>query len=82
MTTIEALKQKIINVVMGIDNEQALEVLYDVILKFQNPSSVAEDELTDEEWDEIEHDMKKIESDEAAKEATLAEHLKTWKNGK
>jgi len=37
MTNIEIIKQKIINLVMGMDNEQALEVLYDVMVKFDNP---------------------------------------------
>jgi len=66
MTPIDTLKQKIINLVMGMDNEQALEVIYDVMLKFGNPSSIAEDELTDEEWDEIETDMKEIEQKDLA----------------
>lgn len=82
MTNIDTLKQKIINLVMGMDNEQALEVIYDVMLKFGNPSSIAEDELTDEEWDEIESDMKEIEAAEITKELEAAEHLKQWENGK
>ena len=68
MTNIDTLKQKIIHLVMGMDNEQALEVIHDVMLKFGNPSSIAEDELTDEEWDEIENDMKDIEAEEISKE--------------
>ena len=64
MTNIEIMKQKIINLVMAMDNEQALEVLHDVMQKFGNPSSVVEDELTDEEWNEIENDMKEIEEEE------------------
>lgn len=82
MTTIDTLKQKIINAVMGMDNEQALEVLYDVMVKFGNPASIAEDELTDEEWAEIEGDMKEIEQEELAKKEEAVEHLKQWKNGK
>lgn len=82
MTNIDTLKQKIIHLVMGMDNEQALEVVHDVMLKFGNPSSVAEDELTDEEWDEIESDMKDIEEEEIAKELEAVEHLKQWKSGK
>lgn len=82
MTTIDTLKQKIINLVMGMDNEQALEVVHDVMLKFSNPSSVAEDELTDEEWNEIEHDMKEIEKEEFDKQQEIAQHLKQWKSGK
>lgn len=82
MTNIDTLKQKIIHLVMGMDNEQALEVVHDVMLKFGNPSSVSEDELTDEEWDEIESDMKDIEEEEIAKELEAVEHLKLWKNGK
>jgi hypothetical protein len=57
-------------------------VLYDVMVKFNNPSSVAEDELTDEEWNEIENDMKEIEEDETKKQEEIAEHLKQWKSGK
>ena len=82
MTNAEVIKQKIINLVMGMDNEKALEVLYDVMVKFNNPSSVAEDELTDEEWNEIENDMKEIEEDETKKQEEVAEHLKQWKSGK
>jgi hypothetical protein len=82
MTNTEIIKQKIINLVMGMDNEQALEVLYDVIQKFGNPSSVAEDELTDEEWDEIEDDIKEIEAEEIKKQEEVVEHLKQWKSGK
>lgn len=82
MTTIDTLKQKIINIVMGMDNEQALEVLYDVMMKFGNPTSIAEDELTDEEWAEIEGDMREIEQDELLKKEEAAQHLKQWKNGK
>ncbi len=82
MTTIDTLKQKIIHAVMGMDNEQALEVLYDVMMKFGNPSSIAEDEMTDEEWAEIEGDMKEIELEELTKKEEAVEHLKQWKNGK
>ena len=76
MTNTEIIKQKIINLVMAMDNEQALEVLHDVIVKFNNPSSVIEDELTDEEWDEIENDMKEIEEDESKRQEEVVEHLK------
>ncbi len=76
MTNIEIIKQKIINLVMAMDNEKALEVLHDVIVKFNNPSSVIEDELTDEEWDEIENDMKEIEEEESKGQEEVVEHLK------
>ena len=82
MTNIEIIKQKIINLVMAMDNEQALEVLHDVMLKFSNPSSVVEDELTDEEWSEIENDMKEIEEEEIDRQEEVIEHLKQWKSGK
>ena len=82
MTNIEIIKQKIINLVMGMDNEHALEVLYDVMVKFGNPSSVIEDELTDEEWGEIEDDMKEIEEEEINRQEEVIEHLKQWKSGK
>ena len=80
MTNIEIIKQKIINLVMAMDDEQALEVLHDVMLKFGNPSSVVEDELTDEEWMEIENDMKEIEEEEINKQEEVTTHLKQWKN--
>ena len=76
MTNVEIIKQKIINLVMAMDNEQALEVLHDVILKFSNPSSVVEDELTDEEWSEIENDMKEIEEEDIDKQEKDLEDLK------
>jgi hypothetical protein len=82
MTNTEVIKQKIINLVMAMDNEQALEVLHDVIQKFSNPSSVVEDELTDEEWSEIENDMKEIEEEEIDRQQQIVEHLKQWKSGK
>ena len=82
MTNNEIIKQKIINLVMDMDNEQALEVLYDVVLKFGNPSSVIEDELTDEEWGEIEDDMKEMEDEETERQQEVVEHLKQWKSGK
>ena len=82
MTNSEVIKQKIINLVMAMDNEQALEVLHDVIVKFGNPSSVVEDEMTDEEWDEIETDMKEIEKEDKEKQQEIVEHLKQWKSGK
>lgn len=82
MTNTEIIKQKIINLVMGMDNQQALEVLYDVMVKFGNPSSVIEDELTDEEWHEIEDDMKEIEEEEINLQEEAIEHLKQWKSGK
>jgi hypothetical protein len=83
MTNVEIIKQKIINLVMAMDNEQALEVLHDVILKFSNPSSVVEDELTDEEWSEIENDMKEIEDeDEIDNQEKDIEDLKQWKGRK
>ena len=82
MTNIEIIKQKIINLVMAMDNEQALEVLHDVIGKFSNPSSVVEDELTDEEWGEIENDINEIEEEESKRQEEVVEHLKQWKNGK
>ena len=82
MTHVEIIKQKIINLVMAMDNEQALEVLHDVILKFSNPSSVVEDELTDEEWSEIENDMKEIEEEDIDKQEKDLEDLKQWKSRK
>lgn len=82
MTNVEIIKQKIINLVMAMDNEQALEVLHDVILKFSNPSSVVEDELTDEEWSEIENDMKEIEEEDIDKQEKDLEDLKQWKSRK
>ncbi|MDB5277605.1 hypothetical protein QWZ08_04700 [Ferruginibacter paludis] len=82
MTSIEIVKQKIINIVMGMDNEAALQVLHDVVIKFNNPSSVVEDELTDEEWNEIEDDMKEIEAEELKRQEEVVEHLKQWKSGK
>lgn len=82
MTSIEITKQKIINIVMGMDNEQALEILHEVIVKFSNPSSVVEDELTDEEWNEIENDLKEIEEEEIKRQEEVVEHLKQWKSGK
>ena len=82
MSNAEIIKQKIINLVMAMDNEAALEVLHDVVQKFTNPSSVVEDELTDEEWDEIESDLKRIEEDDAKRQEEVIEHLKQWKSGK
>ena len=82
MTDTEVIKQKIINLIMSMNNEAALQVLYDVVLKFNHPSSVVEDELTDEEWDEIESDMKEIEEEEIKKQEEAVEHLKQWKSGK
>ena len=82
MTNTEIIKQQIINLVMGMDNEAALEVLHDVVQKFTNPSSVVEDELTDEEWNEIESDLKRIEEDDTKKQEEVIEHLKQWKSGK
>jgi len=82
MTEKDALKQKIINLVMGMDNEQALEVLHDVMLKFSNPASITEDELTDEEWQEIEDDMKEIEKENVDQQQEAVQHLKGWKSGK
>jgi hypothetical protein len=82
MTNIEIVKQKIINIVMGMDNEAALQVLHDVVIKFNSPSSVVEDELTDEEWNEIEDDMKEIEAEELKRQEEVVEHLKQWKSGK
>ena len=64
---------------MAMDDEQALEVLHDVIQKFSNPSSVVEDELTDEEWIEIENDMKEIEEEEINNELDITDHLKQLK---
>lgn len=82
MSNTDVLKQKIIHLVMGMDNEQALEVLHDVMLKFGNPSSVVEDELTDEEWSEIENDLNKIEQEQSDPQKEVVAHLKQWKNGK
>ena len=82
MTNIEIIKQKIINLVMGMDNEQALEVLHNVVMKFTEPSSVIEDELTDEEWNEIESDMKDIEEEEINRQEAAIAGLKQWKGGK
>ena len=82
MSNAEIVKQKIINLVNGMDNEAALEVLHDVVQKFTNPSSVVEDELTDEEWDEIESDLKRIEDDDIKRQSEVIEHLKQWKSGK
>jgi len=43
---------------------------------------VIEDELTDEEWLEIEDDMKEIEEEEMDRKEEVIEQLKQWKSGK
>ena len=76
------IKQKIHELIDEMDDEAALQMLYEDAVEYKVSSTVAIDELTEEQWAEVDKGLKQIENDETSTTEEVMQHLKEWRNTK
>ena len=64
------------------DDETALQMLYEDAVEYKVSSTVTSDELTEEQWAEVDKGLKQIENDETSTTEEVMQHLKEWRNTK
>lgn len=77
----DELKQKIHRLVDEIEDEKILNMLYEDAVEYQSSSDV-EDELTDDQWAEIEEGLRQIENGEFITQEEMLEKFRQWRNTK
>ena len=78
----EEIKQKIHNLIDEMDDEAALQMLYEDAVEYKASSTVTSDELTKEQWEEVDKGLKQIENNETFTNEEVMQHLKEWRNTK
>ena len=78
----DKIKQKIHLLIDEINDETALQMLYEDAVEYKVSSTVAIDELTEEQWAEVDKGLKQIENDETSTTEEVMQHLKEWRNTK
>jgi len=78
----EEIKKKIHDLIDGIDDEMALQMFYEDAVEYTTSSEVRNDELTKEQWAEIELGLKQIETGETFTHEEVMQRLKEWRNTK
>ena len=78
----EEIKQKIHNLIDEMDDETALQMLYEDAVEYKASSSVETDELTEEQWFEIDKGLEQIENGQTYTTTEVVQHLKEWRNTK
>ena len=73
----EELKQKLHRLIDEMEDEQALNMLYEDAVDFKTSADV-DDELTDEQWTEIQEAMKEVESGETYTLEQVMQHYQKW----
>ena len=71
----QELKQKIHRLVDDIEDEQALKMLYEDAVEYKTSADV-EDELTDEQWAEIQEGLRQIENGEMVTHEEMLEKIR------
>ncbi len=66
----------------GIDDETALQMLYEDAVEYTTSSDVKDEELTDAQWTEVELGLKQIENGETYTHEEVMQRLKVWRNTK
>ena len=78
----DKIKQKIHLLIDEMDDETALQMLYEDAVEYKVSSTVTSDELTEEQWAEVDKGLKQIENDETSTTEEVMQHLKEWRNTK
>jgi len=76
------LKQKLHRLVDEMEDEQALNMLYEDSLEYKNASDVQHDELTAEQWALIRKAKSEIETGNYFSHEVVMQHLRQWKDSK
>ena len=77
------LKQKIHLLIDEIEDEQALNILYEDAVDYKTSSAkVGDDELSEEQWTLIEKAKKEIEDGNLYSHEEVMQHLSQWRNSK
>lgn len=76
------IKQKIHQLIDELDDEAALQMLYEDAVEYKTASTVTDDDLTEEQWAEIDKGLKQIENGETYTSDEVLQHLKEWRNTK
>ena len=74
----EELKQKIHRLVDEIEDEKILNMLYEDAVEYKTSSDVV-DELTDEQWAEIEEGLRQVENGEFMTQEEMLEKFRQWR---
>ena len=77
----EEIKKKIHDLIDGIDDETALQMLYEDAVEYTT-SSETDDELTDAQWASIQKGMQQIENGEYYTHEEVMEKIKAWRRTK
>jgi predicted transcriptional regulator len=75
------IKQKIHQLIDELDDETALQMLYEDAVEYKT-AATEDDDLTEEQWAEIDKGLKQIENGETYTSAEVLQHLKEWRNTK
>ena len=78
----EEIKQKIHNPIDEMDDEAALQMLYEEAVEYTASSTVASDELTEDQWLEIDKGLEQIENGETYTATEVVQHFKEWRTTK
>ena len=78
----EEIKQKMHKLIDELEDETVLQMLYEDAVEYKTSSTVANKELTDEQWAEIDEGLKQIENGETFTQQEVMQHIKEWRNTK
>jgi len=78
----EELKQKLHRLIDEMDDEQALNMLYEDAVEYKSSSDVEGDELTEEQWAEVQEAMKQVANGEFTTHEEMLEKIRQWRNTK
>ena len=79
----EEIKNKIHQLIDEIEDESALNMLYEDAVEYKsNASSFKEDELTDEQWASVQKGITQIENGEFFTEEEVKQKIKEWRSTK
>ncbi len=79
----EEIKNKIHQLIDEIEDESALNMLYEDAVEYKsNASSLKEDELTEEQWAEIQEGIVQIERGEFFTHEEVQKKIAEWRNTK
>lgn len=72
------IKQKIHNLIDEMDDETALQMLYEEAVEYKTSSNIEDDDLTQEQWAEIETARLQIKNGESHTYEEVKEHFSKW----
>ena len=78
----EEIKKKIHELIDCIDDETALQMLYEDAVEYTTSSETRDDNLTDEQWASIKKGMQQIENAEYYTHEEVMEKIKAWRSTK